>query len=322
MTQRVLVIGASGFIGKRIIAALRKSGWAAPTCASRRGSSVEGCQGVRLDATATDQLLKALHGMDAVVNCMTGSAEAIITSARALFESAAKLAKAPRIVHLSSLAVYGSTTGVVDESSAFGADLDPYGGAQAAAEKLAQKYPNCVVLRPGIVYGPGSAWWSDRIARLLLARRLGDLGAAGEGICNLVHVNDVAAATVSALACSEAIGCAFNIANAAPPTWNDYFARYAAALGITTVPRISKSRLAFELNVLAYPYKVGEAVESKLRGLQLHPAPAIRPWLTRLCAHRITMNSERAEKILGLQWTPLDVGLRETASWFLSGSRC
>ena len=56
-----------------------------------------------------------------------------------------------------------------------------------------------VMLRPGCVWGPGSDLWVGRIGRLLRSRRLGDLGAAGDGWTNLVHVDDVCKAAVAAL---------------------------------------------------------------------------------------------------------------------------
>ena len=40
---------------------------------------------------------------------------------------------------------------------------------------------DAAILRPALVYGRGSALWSERVARLLRAGRLGDLGAAGDG---------------------------------------------------------------------------------------------------------------------------------------------
>src|SRR5207237_284416 len=112
-----------------------------------------------------------------------------------------------------------------------------------------------VVLRPGIVYGPGSAQWSERVARWLHAGRIGDLGACGDGYCNLVHVSDVCAATLKALGTRDAAGRAYNLGSPQPPTWNEYFVEYGRALGAVPVRRISRRRLRIETKILAPPLK-------------------------------------------------------------------
>jgi nucleoside-diphosphate-sugar epimerase len=191
-----------------------------------------------------------------------------------------------------------------------------------AAEKLAASFESVVILRPGIVYGPRSTWWSDRIGRLLCARRLGDLGAAGEGFCNLVYVEDVASAAVLALRARGVEGGIFNLGSAPQiPTWNVYFARYAKALGALPLRLISAQRLSFEQILAAPALKLAETAHrfGPLRRWQ--PPPPIRPWLLSLCRHKIGMIVTRAETTLGLRWTDLDEALAATAARYLGGSR-
>lgn len=318
MGFRVLVLGAGGFIGRRIVTALAAGGWARPVAAGRHSASLPGGEGVEvraLDATDPEGLAPVLEGVGAVVNCVAGSAPNIVSAARVLFATAARCAAPPRIVHLSSLAVYGSARGEVDESTPLSGTREPYGAAKLVAEQLALSYPRAVILRPGIVYGPASPWWSDRIARLLVARRLGDLGAAAQGVCNLVHVNDVAEAVVRSVRAADVEGQIFNLALPQPPTWNEYFRRYAQALGATPLRRISGARLAFELAVRGPLLKVTEMLG------HADGAPPLRPWLLRLCRHDITMRAQRIVQALGLAWTPLDGGLAGTAAWFRAGNR-
>jgi nucleoside-diphosphate-sugar epimerase len=323
MKKRVLVLGASGFIGKRIVNALAASDWATPIAASRHPKSTVGSliETLAVDATNESALKSAMTNVDAVVNCVAGNADAITQSAKILFATAGHMTASPRVVHLSSLAAYGSTTGPVDEAAPLLGDLDAYSAAKATAEKYAANCENWVILRPGIVYGPGSAWWSDRIARLLLARRLGDLGKFGAGLCNLVHVDDVVAAVLVALRQPNIERQAFNLSMPNPPTWNEYFVQYGQALGLTQVPKISPIRLTLELKAIAIPLKLAEIVASKFKVLNLHPAPAIRPWLITLCQQHISMQTAKAETLLGLRWIPLNQGLKETANWFIKGGR-
>ncbi len=176
-----------------------------------------------------------------------------------------------------------------------------------------------VTLRPGIVYGPDSPWWSDRIARLLVAQRLGDLGARGEGICNLLHVDDAARAAVTALTREIVAAGPYNLAMANPPTWNAYFAGFAAALGLPAPRRISTPRLAAELLLVSPTLKILERVLGATRATRL--PPAIRPWLLDRTSHRLRLDSRKAEAALGIRWTPLQEGLRATADWFIAGGR-
>jgi len=319
MTQRVLILGASGFIGWHLSAALARTDWALPVLASRHrlphptpGRS----ERVILDATDEGALASAVAQAAAVVNCIAGSAESMVASARALLAAAARAANPPRIVHFSSMAVYGSVPGEVDESIPLVPDRGAYGAAKIRIEELCSGQPNVLRLRPGIVYGPRSTQWSERIARWLLTHRIGDLGAAGDGYCNLVYIDDVVAAVLVALRAPQ--GGVYNLAAPDPPTWNDYFVAYAKALGAVPARRISAHRLHLESKLLAPVLKAAElaARAARLRGLAL--PPPMPSSLLGLFRQRIRLNSAKASEQFGLRWTPLEEGLQRSAAWFQS----
>jgi nucleoside-diphosphate-sugar epimerase len=313
VTDRVVVIGGSGFIGKRVVAALAACGWAQPVIASRRPvGSTDGAEHVHVEATDAAALAPVLRDAAFVVNCVAGNSNTIVANARALFTAAARCTPQPRVIYLSSMAVYGSASGIVTESTPLVND-SPYSGAKIAAEGIAATYSRAIILRPGIVYGPHSPWWSMQIARLLRARRLGDLGRLGQGICNLLYVEDMAKAVLRTLREPTVEGHTYNLAMADPPTWNEYFATYAQALGVAP-SQVSAPRLALELHLL------GPALRALQVGVHLTHLPfqtltPIRPWLIRLTQHEIKLDVSAAERELRMTWTPLTVGLRETASW-------
>jgi len=316
--QRILVLGASGFIGRRIVRMLTLSDWAVPIAASRSAAPhpTGSIETLRLDATQPAAMRDALQGVAGVVNCVAGDSGSIVGSAKALFTAVAPLTPLPRIVHLSTMMVYGTTVGTVDESAALKGDWDDYSAAKVEVEHLARACNSVVQLRPGIVYGPDSPIWSGQVGQWLRQRRLGDLGKAGEGYCNLVHVDDVVEAVQRALRMSGIEGQVFNLSLPSPPTWNDYFHQYATALGTTVVP-ISRRRLWLEQYLLAPPLKVAELASRKLTFRSRPPVP-IRPWFVRLCGHALRMDVRKAERALGMSWTPLDQGLRESAAWLLA----
>jgi nucleoside-diphosphate-sugar epimerase len=320
--KQVLIIGADDFIGQHVTSAVAACGWATPIAGVSRNTNGMSTSIRRVHINAADRasVSDALQGVDAVVNCLTGSPQAIASGAHALFVAAAGVRPIPLIVHLSSMSVYGSVNGDVSEHAPLRDDLGPYARAKVQAEALATGYPRAVILRPGCEYGPEGELWSGRIARWLFAHRIGDLGAAGDGFCNLLHIDDLAAAVVLCLQRSEAVGAAFNLAIADPPTWNEYFVRFAQALGAVPVKRISRRSLAFETKVLAAPLKALE-IATRAAGLdRFSPPPPIPPSLLALMRQEIRLLTTRAQRELGWSCKPLDEGLDEAATWFLRKS--
>ncbi|SPU50222.1 NAD-dependent epimerase/dehydratase family protein [Bordetella trematum] len=311
MKQTILVLGAGGYVGRRVVAALAASDWAEPVAALRRAGAPGPVRQVMLDATDGAALQQALQQADAVVNCVAGAPDTMVNGARALAQALAGL-PARRLVHFSSMAVYGDARGPVDEDHPLASGLTGYGGAKAQAEQILAAHADRVVLRPGCIYGPDSPQWSTRIARLLRSRRIGDLGAGGDGCSNLVYIDDVVAAVLAGLR-GPATG-AFNLAMDDAPDWNGYFLAYARALGAVPVRRIGARRLKIETHLLAPALKIAEI---GLRRVGLKVPPPIPPSLARLWRQDIRLLGARAREQLGLRWTPLQAGLAAT----VAGSR-
>lgn len=314
--SKIVVLGAGGYIGRRVIAALAASDWAQPVAglrsiAARIGPGVEQ---VQVDAADHDSLRAALQNADGVINCVAGDPDTITANALALVAVLPQLPRRPRLVHLSSMAVYGQQDGLLSEQAAIVTPAEGYPRAKREAELIlaGSNQPMCL-LRPGLVYGPGSRYWSRMVGALLLARRLGDLGPLGEGICNLVHVDDVAAACLLALREPAAEGQVFNLGMAEPPTWNAYLQAYADALGALPLRQLAGARLALELKLYGPLLKLAELAlgETKV-------PPPIRPWLMGECGQRQRLDVNLALSQLGWQPRPLAVGLAETARWLLS----
>jgi nucleoside-diphosphate-sugar epimerase len=298
MKQRILVLGSGHFAADQVHAALAASDWATP---------------VTLPHPATRISTADLEGVDALFNGTTGRPAAVLATARALHQALSP-AVSRRLVHLSSMTVYGSATGRVGEAAKLLTDIGAYGAAQVQAEGLVAGYPSHVILRPGCEYGPTCPDWSLRIARLLGAHRLGDLGAAGDGVCNLLYVEDLVAAVLAALHTPGIDGSAFNLAMRSPPSWNEYFSAYARALGAVPVARIGRRRLKIETKLLAPLLKALQRVEQRLPGGTQRTPPALTSSLVNLCGQAIELDVTHAEQTLGMQWTTLADGLRQTVA--------
>lgn len=307
--MKVLVLGGTGYIGSRVVALLAQSGWATPVSTSRRSG---------IDATDVDSMKRALQGMDAVVNCVAGSREAIAQGARALVE-AALACGLPRIVHLSTMSVYGALEGELTEASPRDPSIGWYARAKCEAEDVIADYEGAgVMLRPGCVWGPGSDLWVGRIGRLLHAGRLGDLGAAADGWSNLVALDDVCNAVVNSLRIPVAAGVphVFNLSAPDSPRWNDYFVDLALAIGATPVPRLSARRVKLDAKLLGPPLKIAEILLRKAgRAARVLP-DSIPPGLPGVFERQLHLRAELAARELGVAWTPYARTLQESAAWF------
>ncbi|WP_028205855.1 NAD-dependent epimerase/dehydratase family protein [Paraburkholderia nodosa] len=306
MKARILVLGATGFVGRHLVKALNSTEWAEPVAASRRQAS--GLR--RVDAADPASLAAALADVDGVVNCVAGAPATIVANARALAAALEARGAPLPVVHFSSMAVYGAAEGRIDEAAVLDA-ASPYGQAKVESERLLASLPALTILRPGCIYGGGSPQWSARIAQLLRTRRLGDLGAAGDGCSNLVHIDDVVQAALAALRTPASGAQAYNLAMAQAPRWNEYFVAYARILGATPVERIGARRLALETKVWAPALKIAEIAGRKLGGVKV--PPPLPPSLARLWRQDIRLDARRAEKAFDMAWTPWRVALQAEA---------
>ncbi|MCJ2013386.1 NAD-dependent epimerase/dehydratase family protein [Methylobacterium sp. J-076] len=284
MTGPVLVTGAGGFIGRAVVARLAETGVPLRAGLHRLPEGRSPAEGtVRCDLDEARSLDAACAGASAIIHAGGRSAAAMPDQLRALL-AAAERAGIDRVVHLSSIAVYGPEEGRIGEPDAppaTAAPDDPYCAAKRACEAILRAWiaarpgRRAAILRPGIVYGRGSVLWVDRPAAALRAGVLGDLGPRGEGIAALVHIGDVAEAVRCALAALNGSGArllAANLVGPDTPTWNAYFAALAGRAGLPAPRRLPPGRLAL-LRVLAVPAKaMGRLHLPAPRSLRLVPA--------------------------------------------------
>jgi len=320
---RVLVLGGTGYIGSRLCERLAATSWATPVCASSRHVSGNG---IRADTTDLASLVHALRDIDAVVNCVAGNGRAIAEGAKALALACIETG-CPRIVHLSSMSVYGPREGAVRDDASTNPSLGWYARAKCEAEHcmaaFARAGGTAIVLRPGCVWGPGSQLWVGRIARYLNAGRLGDLGAAGDGWSNLVHVDNVCDAIEAALQLPELPGRvrAYNLAAPDSPRWNDYFVDLALAIGATPVRRISQLQLRLDAWLGGPPLKIAQTAFARLGRHALRVPDPLPPNLVGLWERHLRLESPGAERDLAVRWTPYGAGLAQSAQWLRDGAR-
>jgi nucleoside-diphosphate-sugar epimerase len=250
---RVLVTGASGFLGGFACEELRARGHAVTALARRPGSAPAGCEEVRGDLAETDPARLKTTLAAARPDCVLHLAAEIATqrdpariaavnvagTARLLEACAA--AGAPKVVFASTVVTGDARGALLDEDSALPVET-VYGRSKQEGERLlrASGLPG-VVVRPSHVYGPGG-WFAEQFVRRL--RQPGRFAVVGRGgnWWDVVHVADVARALCDAAESAPA-GATFHVVDDAPIRLADFAATVAAALGVGR-PRHVPVRLA------------------------------------------------------------------------------
>ena len=108
MSSRVLVIGASGFVGTRLAKQLVGDGIVVRAL-SRSGAPVEVLEVVTGDATTVEAVAKALPGCDSVCLCVPWQQEPAV--ARAVVEASARLGLRPHVFFVSGITVVPANAG-------------------------------------------------------------------------------------------------------------------------------------------------------------------------------------------------------------------
>jgi nucleoside-diphosphate-sugar epimerase len=301
-----LVIGGTGYIGRVLVAELLKAGHSVTvlhrTPTHELGRRVKSLQADRNNAQG---IKAALAGksfevvFDNVYDWDRGTtAGQVEATARAAGDNL------QRYIFMSSVAAYGDGLNH-HEGDALAPDDAPdlYVRNKAMSERalfrLHQRIGLPVVtLRPPYVYGPGNRMYREAFFwdRLRLGRVV-IIPGDGRRLMQFIYVRDLVLAGIKAMEEPNAVGHAFNIANARPLAQSEVVEAFAKAAKkpakLVRIPREYILRAG------------GHPMGPKLYFGFYYDMPPI------------TQVTAKAQRVLKFKPTDFDTGLKETYKWYL-----
>lgn len=304
--QRVLVTGASGFLGGALARALAAQGAQVRGLVREpsRGGYIAGQPNIELaqgDLADAESLRRAVEGCTVVFHvaaALGGSPDkqhAInVEGTRRLAQIAAE-AGVRRLVNVSSVAVYGfrdMPERVTEETppspTLYAYSTTKLGAETALREVAAQTGLDYAIIRPGMIYGPRSNPWTVQMFKLSRGWAVPFIGD-GHGYAIPIHVDDVCSLTMLLGHHPAASGQVFNCAPDPGISWREFLGAYAALKGRSRwlgIPSWIVGALAPVIALLAP------------RGTLFKDFPAV----LRGNLRQVTFSTEKARRLLG--WQP------------------
>lgn len=229
---KVLVTGATGFLGKRLAKRLVDEGYPVRALA-RKLSNVGALKKLGVEIAFGDlgdesSIAAAVRGVDVIVHAAAGTSgtakdsyTATIQGTRNVLE-ACRTSHVKKLVYISSSSVYEAAGYTENQLVTEEAQLERfplrrghYSAAKLQAEALvteAMNHDGCpiVVLRPGTLYGPGAEVYTKMMG-VSFARKIFVVFGDGQGELPLVHVDNIVDAIVESISNSAADNQVFNV---------------------------------------------------------------------------------------------------------------
>jgi NADH dehydrogenase len=295
---KVLVTGATGFVGPSVVSALVDAGHYVRVLERRPGAWKQAglpCQeAVEGDMTDPESLRRAVEGQDVVVHLvaiLTGKPQDFV---RVMEQGTRDLVAASQAAGVKRF-VLMSALGTSEETK----DLVPYYHAKWELEQAVKSSGlEHVILRPSFIFGRGGGALQQFLRIVRLAPVTPIVGPGTQRI-QPIWIDDVAAYFAAAVDKPEAANRTFELGGPDVVTWNDFWSRAKRALG----SRRPSVHLPFGL------MRAQAAVLEKLP-----KAPVTRDQLTMLAAGDNVAANTDAVDTFGLPLVDLDEQLRRATA--------
>jgi nucleoside-diphosphate-sugar epimerase len=243
---KVLVTGASGFLGRAVCSELRSRDHEVAALVRRPGSEPPGTTPMAGDLTDAEALAAVVERArpDCVIHLAAEIAsqrdarriaEVNVEGTRRLLD-ACKRSDGPRFVFTSTVVTGDARGAELDEDTELPVET-AYGRSKQDGERLVRESGlSTVTIRPSHVYGPGGWFEEEFVKRLKQPGRFAVIGS-GENWWDVVRVEDVASACVDAAERAPG-GAVYHVVDDEPIRYYDFVALTAEALEVGSPRRV------------------------------------------------------------------------------------
>jgi len=325
--MKALVTGANGFIGSNLCKSLIQSrqmvvGLVRESSDLKFLESLSGLHIIKGDITEKDSLIAGMQDVSVVYHTAgyvsdwgfwKNFHEANVEGVRNVME-AALYCGVKRVVHISSVSVYGFLGGVdIDENTPLVSRPDnPYITTKTEGEKLALSYNSdklsVTVIRPAGVYGPNDHTTTLQLVPAILCRHFGYVDG-GKHIMACVYIDNLVQMIILAGEKKNAPGQIYNAVDEGKITWKQYIEWMCEDLECKT-PWLSAPRwIVWPLAVL---------IDNFARVFKKKESPMINKYRLRVVMNDNHYSAEKAKKELGYRpEVSTREGTKRTVQWYL-----
>ena len=229
---RVLVTGATGFVGKVLVRKLLDEGYQVRTYVRPLSDSSwlenNGVEIVYGDVREPEPLRRAMQGVESIIHLaagVRGSRQFACSSCTTGTENIAVLARESgikRVIYISSMAIHDFLAMKDGECIHENSPLEPhpelrstYAQAKRGAEEIAISHirdnePSWTIVRPSLIFGPG--WNPVSAVGVRVGRQIFSLGSWRKQL-RLIHVDDACDALIAILRSPESAGQILNLSH-------------------------------------------------------------------------------------------------------------
>lgn len=320
--KKIMITGATGFVGSHLVETLQKKGFEKISIFTRRKTELidsfkkNGAEIFQGTFDDEEILNRALSGADTVIHVAAATkgltredyVKSNVNFTRAIVE---KMNSDQKMIHISSLAAAGPSTmeSPVDESMPDN-PLTWYGETKLLSEKEVEKHSkkngfSRTTIRPCIVYGPRERDIFEYFK--LINKGFYLIMGTGKKRISLIYVKNLVDAIIKTAESEESNGETYLASDDYSANWLDLGEEIKKALG---KKRMLKLKLP---ELLAYPVAWGSDIIGKISG-----TPQLLNSQKMIEVRQDAWLADNT-KLKNLGWKPrygFEEGIKETANWY------